>query len=467
MSLAIYQGEEIEFGVPFKTPGVTYVNDLLEALAEYRLKGGIPALLPISDGFSQFLRNGGRAYGDMAGSSGVYDIFEITTPECENSLELVAYDKAIEQYARLASQQLSRKIGREVHCYKASIALASPHSEEYTTRGAHESYLAENIRIVDKLDLLVPFLICRQLFCGAGGYYKKRFLISPRQIFSECIYGERAFGYWPVITLIDEPLADRKYYRIHVTNGEGVRSELTTFLRQSITSYVILCIQRNKLQTVPKMKNPLNTAKTISANIDGEWKIELEDGRRIDAIEYLNSYYISSIEKLFEESNPADHDKFAFKELKFILEKLSEGSFEALDKSVEWAIKLSLIEKGIDDFFEFEEGLTESQKKEAANFQYTAVTDPLFEDLTKDFGFKRMVSDEEIHRALLQPPKNSRAELRVRIADHFKNRVKNISWNSISIDETTFHFDEPHGWNENKIISQVAKIESYLAKENR
>ncbi len=464
MSLDIYQGEEIEFGVPFKTHGVTYTNDLLEALTEYRFEGANPAFLATCTGFSQFLRNGGRAYGDMATRPGIYDIFEITTPECKDSLELVAYDKALEQYARLASQQLKRKTGEEVHCYKASIASASPQSEEYTTRGAHESYLVERTKIVDRLHLLAPFLICRQLFCGAGGYYKKRFVISPRQMFLECIYGEKSFGYWPVISLADEPWADRKYYRIHVANGEGVRSELTTFLRQSITSYVILCIQRGKIQTVPKMKDPLSTAKNISANTEGGWKIELEDGGQMDAVEYLNSYYVSPINKLFEESDVDDHDKLALRELKFILKKLSEGSYEDLDKSVEWTIKLSLMEKGIDDYFEFEGDLAESQKKEAANFQYTAVTDALFEELTEDFGIRRVVSDEGISRALLQPPKNSRGELRVTIADRFKNRVKDISWHSISIDGTIFHFEELRGWDENEIKTQISRIESHLAK---
>lgn len=457
-TLDMWQGGEIEYGVPFKAPGLTYVNDLLDALGEYRFSGDFsgPAFLFNRKGNPcQFLRNGGRAYGDIGTRPGIYDIFEITTPECRNALELVAYDKASEIYAYLASRRLEEKIGKRVHIYKTSITMAEPESRKYATRGTHENYLTERSLFAEKTDLLIPFLTCRQLFCGAGGYYRGQFVLSPRQMFVRGLYSKEIFEVWPMISTRDEPLAGTKYYRCQVVNGEGTRSQLTTFLRHSITSYVILGIERGFIQNVPKLRDPVAETRRISKNVAGDWKVTLENGERMDAIEYLESYYIAPIEALLEEGETKDHDRLAFNELKDISTKLEEGRFEGLDKRVEWAIKLGLIEERVDDFFEFESGISDEEKREAANFQYMAVTESLFDELEEELGIRRVVSDESISEAVFQPPRGSRAELRVTLASRFRDRLDDISWEGVTIAGKQFLYSVLDGWDWKKIEKEV------------
>jgi proteasome accessory factor A len=465
ISLNVWQGEEVEYGVTPKEEGaviVTYVNDLLEALREYRFEKPFPSsvFLSIRAGVpTQFTINGGRVYGDARTLRDVYDVFEVATPECRDALELVAYDKAGEIYAYLASQQLKNKIGKAVHCYKTGIAFASSRSREYTTRGAHENYLVERDKYLNGLNLLIPFLTFRQIFCGVGAYYKGRFIICPRSMFIRKLCSTES-TYWPLISLRDEPHADRKYFRAQIGNSTSARCEFTNFLKHSITSYVLLCIQRGKIKEAPELKDPLYAAKAISRNIEGDWEVELQSGEMIKVVDYLNSYYVSAIEKLFAESEVEDHDKLALDELKFTLNKLDNGLFEDLNKSIEWIIKLYLIERGVDEYFEFEKGIED--RKEAASFQYTAVTDTTFDELADELKIRRVTTDEQISRAVFQPPKNSRAELRVTLAKTFKDDLEDLKWSEVIIKGKLFRFLELDGWSESKISEEVRRVKDSL-----
>ncbi|RLE52580.1 MAG: hypothetical protein DRJ33_03365 [Candidatus Methanomethylicota archaeon] len=463
MPLTMWQGEEIEFGVPYKTSETTYAVDLLDALQSYVLDP--PVSMPIflqnsRGGFTQFLRNGGRAYGDIGTAPGTYDIFEVSTPECRNALELTLYDKAAEQIAKIASDQLYRLSGVRVHCYKTSIARARTDdgSLKYSTRGIHEVYLVDRKNVMSRLDLLIPYLTVRQVFCGAGGYYRGRFVISPRQLFIKNIFAEKIFDEWPMIGLRDEPHADRRFYRLHVVNSDGARLQMTTFLRQSITAYVLKCIEEGLLGDVPKVINPIQAAKLITTCPDGDWEVDVEGGKTIKATELLSSYYLPAIEKLFENFEADQYDKLALTEFKRVLDKEESGLIEDLADSVEWITKFVILEKDFENYFEYQGDVIEG--KVAADNQYTAVTENLFEEFEEELGLKRLFNEDQVKWAITNPPPNSRAKARVKLADTFKNDLDDISWSSIAIRGRTVLMLELDGWSDeriNELIEDVKK----------
>jgi len=459
----MWQGEEIEFGVPYKTSETTYAVDLLDALQSYVLDP--PVSMPIflqnsRGGFTQFLRNGGRAYGDIGTAPGTYDIFEVSTPECRNALELTLYDKAAEQIAKIASDQLYRLSGVRVHCYKTSIARARTDdgSLKYSTRGIHEVYLVDRKNVMSRLDLLIPYLTVRQVFCGAGGYYRGRFVISPRQLFIKNIFAEKIFDEWPMVGLRDEPHADRRFYRLHVVNSDGARLQMTTFLRQSITAYVLKCIEEGLLGDVPKVINPIQAAKLITTCPDGDWEVDIEGGKTIKATELLSSYYLPAIEKLFENFEADQYDKLALTEFKRVLDKEESGLIEDLADSVEWITKFVILEKDFENYFEYQGDVIEG--KVAADNQYTAVTENLFEEFEEELGLKRLFNEDQVKWAITNPPPNSRAKARVKLADTFKNDLDDISWSSIAIRGRTVLMLELDGWSDeriNELIEDVKK----------
>src|SRR5438876_5705550 len=99
-------------------------------------------------------------------------------------------------------------------------------------------------------DVLIPFLVTRQLICGAG-----KVLQTPRgAVF--CI-AQRAEHIWegvssattrsrPIINTRDEPHADaERFRRLHVIVGDSNMSEYSTFLKCGATSILLRVLEED------------------------------------------------------------------------------------------------------------------------------------------------------------------------------------------------------------------------------
>jgi len=151
-----------------------------------------------------------------------------------------------------------------------------------------------------------------------------------------------------------------------------------------------------------------------------------------------------------------------------VLGKLGEGLIEDLDKSVEWVIKKTLIEDGYHDNFQHEEGLDEAAAKEAAAFQYTAVTDPLFDELTERHDLRTVVTEAGVERAFLEPPADSRGKLRVALARHLQGSLETLSWAFLKYRENrkrlTYGFETLDGWTEERVVWAVKDLDSRISE---
>ncbi len=444
MTLNMWQGAEQEFAT--SSPPM----ELFEALGEtgifsFKQDDGIPRA---------FLRNGGLCYIHSS-------LFELCTPECRNPLMIVAYDKACEAYARLASWTIEENTGRRIHVYKTNIAADPKGQVPYTTVGSHENYLVERKSYLENQHLIIPYLILRQVFVGAGGYVDGEYLVSPRTIFPKKLFSETSTDY-PIMSTRDESHTNDDYTRAHIVNGEGARSEYTTFLKHSITSYILRAIEQEYLGDVPEIDSPLESNKAIAVNLDGDWVVPLKDGGEMRVTDYLNAYYLSTVEELFSDNSPSDWDRKALNEFKWVLGKLENGLIESLDSSVEWVIKMRLAENAHD--YEVEEGLSEEEARLALLNQYMAVTDPLYDELVEVHKIKTILSEEAVEKAFYEPPIASRGTLRVTLAREFEDEIKTISWSYLKlrpkIRYEPFTFNELDGWTEERIREKVEEIKS-------
>ena len=109
-----------------------------------------------------FLENGARLYLDVGSHP------EYATPECDDLSDLVAHDKAgervLENLQRVAEKRLGEEgIRGDIFLYKNNTDSAG------NSYGCHENYLVGRKEEFQKmLDILIPFLVTRQIFSGAG-----------------------------------------------------------------------------------------------------------------------------------------------------------------------------------------------------------------------------------------------------------------------------------------------------------
>ncbi|GAB3884462.1 hypothetical protein GCM10029964_045520 [Kibdelosporangium lantanae] len=109
-----------------------------------------------------FLRNGSRLYLDVGSHP------EYATAECDDLVQLVTHDKAgeriLEDLLVDAERRLADEgIGGDIFLFKNNTDSAG------NSYGCHENYCVTRAGEFSRIaDVLLPFLVTRQLICGAG-----------------------------------------------------------------------------------------------------------------------------------------------------------------------------------------------------------------------------------------------------------------------------------------------------------
>ena len=167
-----------------------------------------------------YIENGSRLYLDV-GSHPEYATAEARDPMDALALdaagELVMRDLALDAQRRLRSIQGA---GSTVHVFKNNVDSAG-HSF-----GCHENYLVRRFVPLKTIEQeLLPFLITRQLFTGAGRMGEQGFQITQRADFLDEAVSSATTRSRPMVNTRDEPHADPdSFRRLHVIIGDSNRS---------------------------------------------------------------------------------------------------------------------------------------------------------------------------------------------------------------------------------------------------
>jgi proteasome accessory factor A len=203
---------------------------------------------------NKILPNGARFYVDHAHP-------EFSTPECSNVLDLIRYEKAGERIlnlSRLGANQLIPP-GRTIIIYKNNS------DQKGNSYGYHENYLLDRRTPFQTIaERFMPFLVSRQIFCGAGkvgsenGAEHVPYQISQRADFFETEMGLDTMVKRPIINTRDEPHANRdRYRRLHVIIGDANMSEFTTYLKVGTALVVLHMIEEGFLPEPLALRNPV------------------------------------------------------------------------------------------------------------------------------------------------------------------------------------------------------------------
>src|SRR6266853_1582181 len=248
------------------------------------------------------LSNGARFYNDHAHP-------EYSTPECTTLQQIIAQDKAGERILAECARRRNQKLppANEVRLYKNNTDFFG-HSY-----GCHDNYLVSREIAWDRIVAgILPFLITRQIFAGAGkmGIEAESasgtpgiFQISQRADFFSVLVSIDTMNRRPLINTRDEPHVDAsRYRRFHVILGDSNMSEWATAMKLGTTALVLELIESGKAPQL-EIAQPIDAAKSISRDQNYDWIIELRDGRKISAID-VQRMYLGKALKFCDRSNP-------------------------------------------------------------------------------------------------------------------------------------------------------------------
>ena len=215
------------------------------------------------------------------------------------------------------------------------------------TYGCHENYLMDRrVSFRQLAGKLIPFFVTRQVFTGAGKIKpsnRGQYAISQR---AEHIREEISIATTTargIINTRDEPHADReKYRRLHVIVGDSNMSEYANLLKVGTTDIVLRMIEANFITRQFALRNSVHAIQRISDDVTCTRTVELENGRRLSAVE-MQLEYLDLAKQYLEEEGSDPTTDLVMKCWEHVLTCLQENP-EQLDRELDWVIKRRLIE---------------------------------------------------------------------------------------------------------------------------
>ncbi|MGY1665849.1 depupylase/deamidase Dop [Geodermatophilus sp. SYSU D00696] len=373
------------------------------------------------------LTNGARLYVDHAHP-------EYSTPEVTNPRDVVLWDKAGERVMAEAARRAARIPGTQpIQLYKNNT------DGKGASYGAHENYLMDRrTPFIEIIRGLIPFFVTRQVFAGAGRVgigtegRTQGFQISSRADFFEVEVGLETTLKRPIINTRDEPHANPdEYRRLHVIVGDANLAELATYLKVGTTALVLAMIEARALTEDLTVEEPVATLQAVSHDPSLTHLVRLRDGRRMTAVDVQRAY-LDQAARFVERTGGADAQTAdVLRRWAEVLDALADDPLRLADR-LDWPAKLRLLEG-----YRSRDGLGWGDSRlQLVDLQYSDVRPDkgLYHRLVARGSMQRLLTDEEVTRAMVTPPSDTRAFFRGECLRRFPAQVAAASWDSVVFD---------------------------------
>jgi len=380
-----------------------------------------------------FLPNGARLYLDVGSHP------EYATPECDSVVDLVVHDKAGERILEDLLVDAERRLREEgiagaIYLFKNNTDSAG------NSYGCHENYLVGRHGEFGRLaDLLIPFLVTRQIICGAG-----KVLQTPRGAVY-CV-SQRAEHIWegvssatprsrPIINTRDEPLGDaERFRRLHVIVGDSNMNEATTLLKVGATDLVLRMAEAGVVMRDLTQEHPIRAIREVSHDMTGRRKVRLANGWEASSLEIQREYFTKARDFIDRRGTDATFSR-VLGLWERTLRAVETEDLDSVAREIDWVTKFQLIER-----YRRKYDLPLSSPR-------VAQLDLAYHDVHRGRGLyyllekrglvERVARDLEIFEAKSVPPQTTRARLRgefIRKAQE-KRRDFTVDWVHLKLND--------------------------------
>jgi len=432
MDRRIY-GIETEYGLTCTVDGKRRLSP--DEVARYMFRG----IVAWGRSSNVFLPNGSRLYLDVGNHP------EYATAECDTLPDLLAQDRAGERIVQsLADEALVRLadegIEASIYLFKNNLDSAG------TSYGCHENYLVSRATDLDRLSSnLLPFLVTRQLICGAGH------ILKGADGESRYILSQRAFVMWegassattrsrPMINTRDEPHADADLYRrLHVIVGDSNVCETTTMVKVGSTDLVLRALEARRIAPHAALANPMGAIRAASRDLRGAAPLELDRGGSMTAREIQRAYYELAAAHLAENGPARPLDLEVLDLWDRVLTGLETDDMSGVATEIDWVVKQRLLERyaernetGLADYRVHQVGL---------NFHDIDPGRSVVERLRRRGGIPSVVTDDQIETARVVAPRTTRAHMRGEFVREARTHGRDytVDWSHLRLNDQDAH----------------------------
>ncbi|MFZ2164438.1 MAG: proteasome accessory factor PafA2 family protein, partial [Propionibacteriaceae bacterium] len=281
-----------------------------------------------------FLPNGGRLYLDVGSHP------EYATAEAADLLTLLTHERAGDDLvAGLAARAVAEAEGDlDVRLFKNN---ADTHGNTY---GSHENYqVSRDLDYALLTEAMVPFLVTRQIICGAGALRSGRFVLGQRSAFLRDLVSPDTTKSRPLINTRDEPLADPgRWRRLHVIAGDSNLGEATIALKWGATLAVLeACEAALREGQVPFAELALAdpSAVVLAASENPLAVLTRRDGTTISALDVQRGFLAA----VSDDGTP--ERAWVLRTWTRVLDAVADDRADDVADLVDWAAKRALLRR--------------------------------------------------------------------------------------------------------------------------
>jgi len=373
-----------------------------------------------------FTANASRLYLDVGSHP------EYATAECDSLSQLLAYDKAGERIFHRLSQQCDEALRNDgftgsTYLFKNNV------DSRGNSYGAHENYLiSRELALKSFGQQLLPFLITRQLICGAGKIAGENFVISQRadQVWEGVSSATTRTR--PIINTRDEPHGDSHHFRrMHVIVGDSNMSEPTFALKVGSMLLVIEMLEAGFDLPDMELADPIAHIRDIAADPTGATELTLGAGGTVTALEVQQRTLEAAkrwLKQRPDEGTPNEEMARVVDLWTRVLDAIATQDFSGVDTEIDWVIKRKL--------------LTQFKDRLGCGWDHPklAQIDLTYHDINPERGLfyllerkglaARWIEDAAIEEAVDNPPVTTRAAIRGEFLSAVRERglAHNVDW---------------------------------------
>lgn len=296
-----------------------------------------------------FSPNASRLYLDVGSHP------EVATAECDSLSQLIAYERAGDAMVNRMAVQAEETLAAEgekrtVYLFKNNVDSAG------NSYGCHENYLiGRHVVLKDLGKALLPFMITRQLICGAGmikpakGEEPARFVLSQRadQVWEGVSSATTRSR--PIINTRDEPHGDSKRFRrMHVIVGDSNMAEPTMALKVGSTLLMLEMLEAGFEVPELSVLDPIQHIRAIALDPTGRTELPLEGGGSTTALAVQQELCTAAerwLEHREDTGTPTAELARVVDLWKRILQAIDTQDFSAVDREIDWVIKRGLLNR--------------------------------------------------------------------------------------------------------------------------
>ena len=384
-----------------------------------------------------FLSNGSRLYLDVGSHP------EYATAECDDVVQLITHDRAGERILEALGIDAEARLHEEgimgdVYLFKNNTDSAG------NSYGCHENYLVARQGEFQKLaDSFLPFLVSRQVICGAGKVQQ-----TPRGAVY-CL-SQRADHIWegvssattrsrPIINTRDEPHADAdRYRRLHVIVGDSNMSETTALLKVGSADLVLRMLEEGVVLRDLTLENPIRAIREISHDPTVQRTVRLANGRELTGLQIQSEYFLKARDFADRAGLLTDRASVTSRVMDLwerTLTAIEMQDVSPIDREIDWAIKQRLLDR-----YMTRHGLTLSDARIAQlDLAYHDVrrSRGLFYLLERRGQALRVTHEPAVFAAKSIPPQTTRARLRGEFIKRAQERHRDftVDWVHLKLND--------------------------------